>query len=337
MTGEPGGGPSGRDAGPRAPERCTTVGDVGTAETTGPPAGPSSGGGGGARRPRPLAAVAMRRLWVVGASVIVLQLAGLLAWSWHLWTRFDLTADMATFSQAFQQIGTGHLDPYETTFVFGYPHWGYSFYQSHFELLMWPLALLFTVTRSTFTLLVVQDLALAGSGAVVFRWACELLDRRWPAERRGRSLVGAGVLLVVVANPWTAWVASFDWHFQPIATFFALVAARDVWAGRRRAWIWIAAVLLCGDVATTYVMALGLAAVVAGRTTRRWGGAMIAAGVVWLGVVSLAGAGKGSSLNGGYGYLAGHPVSDGIGGMVAIVVGMLLHPSHPLSMLRSRW
>jgi uncharacterized membrane protein len=279
----------------------------------------------------------MRRLWVVGASVIVLQLAGLLAWSWHLWTRFDLTADMATFSQAFQQIGTGHLDPYETTFVFGYPHWGYSFYQSHFELLMWPLALLFTVTRSTFTLLVVQDLALAGSGAVVFRWACELLDRRWPAERRGRSLVGAGVLLVVVANPWTAWVASFDWHFQPIATFFALVAARDVWAGRRRAWIWIAAVLLCGDVATTYVMALGLAAVVAGRTTRRWGGAMIAAGVVWLGVVSLAGAGKGSSLNGGYGYLAGHPVSDGIGGMVAIVVGMLLHPSHPLSMLRSRW
>ena len=101
MTGEPGGGPSGRDAGPRAPERCTTVGDVGTAETTGPPAGPSSGGGGGARRPRPLAAVAMRRLWVVGASVIVLQLAGLLAWSWHLWTRFDLTADMATFSQAF--------------------------------------------------------------------------------------------------------------------------------------------------------------------------------------------------------------------------------------------
>ena len=289
------------------------------------------------RRQRPLASVAMRRLWVSGAALIALQFAGLVAWSWHLWTRFDLTADMATFSQAFQQIGTGHLDPYETTFVFGYPHWGYSFYQSHFELLMWPLALLYTVTRTTFTLLIVQDLALAGSGALVFRWACEILDRQWPAERRGRVMVGAGVLAVIVANPWTYWVASFDWHFQPIATFFVVAAARDVWAGGRRAWIWVVLVLLCGDVAATYVLALGLAALIAGRATRRWGVAMIAAGVVWLGVVSLAGAGKGSSLNAGYGYLAGHPVSDGIGGMVAIVVGMLLHPSHPWDTLRSRW
>lgn len=66
-------------------------------------------------------------VWRVAAAVFGLQFVALLAWSWHLWTRFDLSSDMATFSQAWQQIGTGHLSPYETTFPWYYPHYGYPF------------------------------------------------------------------------------------------------------------------------------------------------------------------------------------------------------------------
>ena len=87
---------------------------------------------------------------------------------------------MATFSQAWQQIGSGHLSPYETTFPWYYPHYGYPFYQSHLELMMWPLALLHAAGASAFSLLVVQDLVLAGSGLVALRWGLELLDRHWP-------------------------------------------------------------------------------------------------------------------------------------------------------------
>ena len=97
-------------------------------------------------------------------------------WSGHLWSRFDETSDMGTFSQAWSQIATGHLNPYETTFPYNYPHYGYPFYQSHLELMMWPLAILYFVWPHAIDLLVVQDLAIAGAGLVGLRWALEMLD-----------------------------------------------------------------------------------------------------------------------------------------------------------------
>lgn len=46
---------------------------------------------------------------------------------------------------------------------------------------------------------------------------------------------------------------------------FALLAARDLWSGRRRGWWWAGAVLLCGDVAATYLLAIGVGLVLSGR------------------------------------------------------------------------
>jgi hypothetical protein len=275
-------------------------------------------------------------VWRAAAAVFGLQFVGLLVWSWHLWTRFDLSSDMATFSQAWQQIGSGHLSPYETTFPWYYPHYGYPFYQSHLELMMWPLALLHAAGASAFSLLVVQDLVLAGSGLVALRWGLELLDRHWPAAHRGAAWIGAGLIVLLVIDPWTYWTASFDFHLQPIGTFFALLAGRDIWLGRKRAWVWVVAVLMCGDVAATYLVALGLAALVTSPRTRRNGLVLVIVGIAWLGVVGLVHSGKGSSLSAGYGYLTGHTIGNGLGGVAAVVAALLVHPSEPLRILWQR-
>ena len=209
----------------------------------------------------------LRLVWSVGVLAFTAQAVGLLAWSDHLWSHYDLTSDFGTFSQAWQQIGTGHRIR-ETTFAYNYPHYGYPFWQSHFELIMWPLALLHLLWSSTFVLLVVQDLALAGIGLAGLRFGLELLERQWPTGLSHRTVVGAGVLVVLLVSPWVYWTASFDFHLQPIAILLVVLCARDVWNGRRRAWWFAAAVLACGDVAASYLVGLGIAAVLSGRPHR---------------------------------------------------------------------
>jgi hypothetical protein len=288
------------------------------------------------RRPSPLS-VRYRQLWVASCVAFALQAAALIAWSRHLWSRFDLTSDFATFSQAWSQIGTGHLNPYESTFAYYYPHYGYAFWQSHLELMMWPLALLRTLGASAFSLLVVQDLALAGFGLVAFRLGLELLQRHWGPGFAGGTVVALGLLAALLITPWTYWAASFDFHFQPVAAFFLALCARDVWNGRRRAWWWVVAVLLCGDVAASYLIGLGIAAVLSGKSTRRAGWTLIGSGIVWILFIIAIGSGKGSSLAGNYGYLAHVSNSSGLGATVAVVFGILRHPSGVISVLHSRW
>ncbi len=307
------------------------------------------GGPGGARgapdaacpsRPGRIRTPALRRAWWAAVVFFAAQSGGLVAWSWHLWTRFDLSSDFATYAQAWSRIGTGHLDPYETLFPWHYPHYGYPFLQSHLELVLWPLALLRAVGLPLPTLLVVQDVALAVAGATAARLVLEVLDRHWPRRGdrplRGVALVAGCLVAVCAACPWTYWAASFDVHVQVLATALALLTARDAWHGRRRAWAFAGGVLLCGDVAATYLVAVGLATLVVGR--RRLAGAgFVAAAAAWLGVVALAHSGKGSSLAAGYGYLAGHTVGAGLAGVAAIVAGALRHPAAPARVLEARW
>ncbi len=312
-----------------APEES---GSTGGAQRVPDPAGPGS--------PGRIRAPALRRVWWVAVVVFCAQGGGLVAWSWHLWTRFDLSSDFATYAQAWSRIGTGHLDPYETLFPWHYPHYGYPFFQSHFELVLWPLAMLRAVGLPPLTLLVVQDIAIAGAGAAAARLVLEVLDRHWPSRGdrplRGVVPVASCLVAVCVACPWSYWAASFDVHVQVLATALALLAARDAWHGRRRTWLFAGGVLVCGDVATTYLVAVGLATVVVGRR-RLVGAGFVVAAVAWLGVVALAHSGKGSSLAAGYGYLAGHTVGTGLAGVVAIVAGALRHPEAPVRVLGARW
>ena len=274
-------------------------------------------------------------MWRVGLVAVALQLVGLLAFSVHLWQRFDLGPDFATFAQAFSRIGQGHLDPYLSTFAYDYPSYGYPFWRSHLELAMWPLALLWAVTRTSLTLLVVQDVALAAAGVVALRWCLELLDARWPAGR-GQRAAGAVTLVVLLADPWTYWTAGYDFHFEALAAFFAVAAGRDLWQGRRRALVWVALLLTCGDVAATYAIALGIGGLAAGRRARPLAGAAIGAGVAFIVLVAAIGSGRGSTLAQSYGYLAGHPVGTGVSGAASIAVGGLGHPHRAWAVLRPR-
>jgi len=115
-----------------------------------------------------------------------------------------------------------------------------------------------------------------------------------------------------------------------------LLSARDLWNGRRRAWWWAAAVLLCGDVAASYLIGLGIAAVLSGRPTRRRGLVLAGLGVFWVVFVVAIGSGKGSSLTGSYGYLANATTATGVGATFTVLWGIAHHPSSVVDVLRSR-
>ena len=278
----------------------------------------------------------MRTAWLIGVAVFGVQFVLLVLHSWYLWDHFDLTADFGQYSQAWQQIATGHLNPYDTTYPWYYPHYGYPFYQADLELIMWPLALLYWVWPHAIDLLIVQDVALAGAGLVVFRWALEHLQVHAPSRRFALAL-GSCVLAILILQPWTYWAASYDYHSEPLATLFTVLAGRDIWSGRRRAWIWVALVLLCGNVATSYVVGLGLFAIISGRQRWRIGLALISVGVAWIAFVGLVHSGKGAAL-GAYAYLADRTsVNDTIGGIFTIVAGMAVHPNIAGHVVVTRW
>ena len=74
--------------------------------------------------------------WVfrAGLGLLGAQCAFLVGYSVVVFHRMTLGVDFGIFSQAWTRIGTGHLDP--TSSISDVPYLA-----SHFELLMWPLAL----------------------------------------------------------------------------------------------------------------------------------------------------------------------------------------------------
>lgn len=260
--------------------------------------------------------------------VVVLHLAGLIWRSWAQWDAGSVSQDFAIFHQAWAMIGSGHLDPYST--VVGYPYW-----QSHFELVMWPLALLHPLFPSGFTLLVLQDLAIVGAELLAVLWVLEVV-------RRGRTLrpvhlAPVAVTLALLVTNERIWAAAKgDFHFQAFAALALVGAARAAWRGQRwGVWPWVALALLTGDVAGTYVAGLGLSALVARKDTRATGLAMIVVGGAWTAFVGLLGANRGSAI-GGYQHLVDRPLPDGGAALLVLVAALVLHPGRPLSVLGSK-
>lgn len=169
----------------------------------------------------------VRRIaWVASACMVL----GLFAYSVHIYHRFDLTTDFAIPDQAWSQIAHGHLSPYSTLNPYNYPHYGYPFWQDHFELIFWPLALLWFLYPHSIDLLVVQDVGLAGSVLVATLFLVDLIEVRWAHRRRTRAAsrlpvgLAIGGLVALVINPWIYWSASFDFHLEALATLFLLLA-----------------------------------------------------------------------------------------------------------------
>jgi hypothetical protein len=267
----------------------------------------------------------LRRVRRIGYAVLGLQLACSLAWSAILYRRFAVTLDFTMFHQAWFLISHGDLDPYNT--VKDTPFW-----QDHSAFLIWPLALLYWIWPHGVLLLWLQDVCVAGAEAVVFTWLCEQAQRYRPGTDAG-WLSGAGLTLLVV-NPWTWWALSQDFHTESLAVPFIALLAWDLANGRRRAWIWVAPLLACGDVAATYLAGIGFGAVLAGRRSRRQGTVLVGLGVAATVLITLlhGNLGSGSGLQ-AYDYLAGS-APDAPLGLSGLATGIV---SHPQLMMHALW
>ena len=266
-----------------------------------------------------------------GVALLGVQAAFLAGLSVVVFRRFTLAIDFGIFSQAWTRIGTGHLNPESTVNRFPYV-------KSHFELLMWPLALLHPVVHSSIVLLFVQDAALVVTEVVVLLWVAALL-RRAAVGSAWTAAVTIGVVLLLLVNPLIYATATEDFHFEPIATCFIVLAAYDLWSGRtRRLWVWVVLCLACGDIGGLYVLGLGLTGVVAAKGDRSKGLVLLGIGVVWVGMISVLGANAGSGISTGYAYLADrHTLPGGSRGLMMLVGGVVGHPDRAWGALFPRW
>jgi hypothetical protein len=269
---------------------------------------------------------ALRGVRRIGYAVLALQLAGFLVWSTVLYSRFSLTADFGQYHQAWYLIAHGNLNPHDTLGRFQY-------WQNHAEFAMWPMALLYWVWPHCVVLLWMQDIGVVAAEAIVFTWMCEIAGRRG-SPRDGRWLIGAGIVLLA-ADPWIWWGISFDFHFETIGIPFAAALARDTFNGRKRAWLWVVPLLACGDVTGTYIAAIGLGVVLAGRGMRRRGFALAGAGIAAVLFITIIHGNLGSAHGlQAYAYLA-VPGAKATGHvpLAKLVLGIATHPGRVLSML----
>lgn len=227
-------------------------------------------GGEGGFPPLPPIDRLLNRVRWVGYVLLGLQGLGLLVWSVILYEHFSLTVDYSQYDQAWFLFAHGSLDPYSTRLQM-------PFLQQDGEIILGVLAPLYWIFHSGLVLSVAQVLSLVGAEVVGFAWLCDLV-RRHCAERDAALLAGLGVLLFI-ASPWLWWAVGFDVHLEPLVMFFAAYMAWDLSRGKRRAFAWAVPVLLGGAPATTYVVAIGLGGVLAGRQTRRMGAALTAMGI----------------------------------------------------------
>jgi uncharacterized membrane protein len=269
-----------------------------------------------------------RALPVTVVVVLGVQLLGLLAYSTFLYHRFDLTDDFGTYAQAWWLIGHGHLNPVDTIQAPPYPFW-----QSHFELAMWPIALVGRVWPHSIQLLWLQDLAIVGTEGAAMAWVAALIGRR----RRG-VLVGVAALAFLVVNPWWYQAASFDMHFELLGLPFTVWSAYALWRGRTRTCLVTAAVaVLFGDVVTVTILCVALAGLLSRRVRRSTGVRtpllLGAAAVAWLALVTLLGGNKGSGIVDNYGYLVGAgPTTPA----TTVLSRLALHPWHAARVLIDR-
>lgn len=264
----------------------------------------------------------------VAAVVLAGQFLWLLLESLHLFGRLSLTSDFALFYQAWHAIAGGHLSPTTTIYRTG------PFLSNHFELLVYPLALLEWIDPGGFILLVLQDLAAVLAAFVAFAWSLELLDEHWGGGSRGRYLIAGSALLVLALDPWIWWSSAFDFHLQVFSALFGVLTARGFW---RRRWvsgsIWAALTLCCGSVESVALLGIGVGLIISGRRLWRQGLALTVATLAWILSLNAAGYDNGSQLANLYGYLA-NPAPGAQVHITQVIAGVLRHPRLAFDMVK---
>jgi hypothetical protein len=263
----------------------------------------------------------------VGYTVLAVEFGCFAAWSGLLYDRFSLTLDFGIYHQGWYLIAHGDLNPFNSM-------QGHSYWQDHGEFILWPLALLNWIPPHDLMQLWVQDAAVVIAQAVAFTWICELAQRYRPGKKDAIWLAGAGLVLLV-ANPWTWWTVSFDFHSEPLTVMFVMLLARDLYNRRRRAWAWVAPLLACGDVAAGYLAAIGVGGLLARRRIRLPEAAMVALGVAGVLVLGAVHANQSTPL---WSYAALESPPNAPFSVGALVRGIAVNPRHPALLIwDSRW
>ncbi len=266
----------------------------------------------------------------VAGALLGAQLALLLSLSAALYRAGALSIDFAAYDQAWWLLGHGRLDPFSS--VLGIP-----FVTNNGELILWPASLLGRLWGSPFLLLVLQDLALVGTSALTLSWVWEALSAEERLSAGQRKAIAGTVLVALVLDPWCYQTARYDIHLEPFVALFALGAARALWRGRSAASLpWVVALALCGANGALALVGIGLGALLARRGTRLAGTAVLVVGAGWALVLSHLGwVGAGGSIFASrYGYLA-HDTHGRVG-LLAVLAGMVRHPTVPLRALAAK-
>lgn len=261
-------------------------------------------------------------LFPIEKVVFSVQLGILLIWSYYIWSHFALTWDFSIYYQAAYLIAHGHFNPYSSALKF-------PFYQNDFELLLWPMGMLLKILPSSFTMLAVQDVAIVSANYIGFQWIKDVV-RAEPGMNGGRARVLLSTaLLLFLLVPWIYSASGFDWHVEPVVMPIAVYLAWQVWKGDVGHSILASCVLLLGgNVASTYLVGIGLSNLLLPGRRRR----LAAALAMGLGVVAILliehvvpGGMRGGNVAGIYGYLLGSSRHSHATAF-SIAIGLLEHP-----------
>jgi uncharacterized membrane protein len=271
--------------------------------------------------------------WIIVVALLAAQSVGLIAYSYYLFSHFDLAEDFAHNAQAWFLIGHGNLSPLDTIRIPNTPFW-----RDHLDFILWPLGLIGRLWPSPFSLLVLQDLAVVAAEGITALWIARIcVQHLEPGWKRSGAALAAVILLVT--NPWWYEAVSFDFHMPPLGLPFILLTAYSLWSGRfRRAAVFAVVSVLFGVVVVELLAFVGLAGLLS-RRVRRAGGTRVAlligaCAAVWVLAASAFGANQASNLASQFDYLAGsaHHV-----GTLHILTGVAAHPGHVISVLKARW
>ncbi len=274
-----------------------------------------------------------------------------MAWSWHLAGLSNLSWDFGIYYQPWALIAHGHLLPRNTF------QGGYLFIRNDGELIVYVLAPLYWLfPNHVVGYLWLQDLAIAGVSATCLQLVADSLPWSEGTPRREALVAGSTrllVVLLVVADPWVYWTASFDIHMEVFGACFALLALRAALRSRRSVAVWALLAMLCGAASVLYVLGVGVAATLvllwrrratlrtsdAPRLDRRallracWPLGLSAVALLWAAVLSVAHATVGSPSS-GYAFLVGKGAGSDPS-LARVVLAIAEHPGLALSTLFS--
>jgi hypothetical protein len=186
------------------------------------------------------------------------------------------------------------------------------------------------------TLLWLQDFAVVGAELVALGWARDVLTKREEVLHEAASVLALVTALLMV-TPWSWFTIGFDVHLEAFAALFALLAAREVWAGRyRRLILWVPLTLAsCAATGALLVIAVGLAAFLGRNRSRAVSVGLVTAGLGWLMLAEALGGMRfgGLSLSSMYGYLSANV--GGHFGLGQLLEGIVTNPLRAVQMFGS--